>query len=59
MALLVRHSRGVAPTAAGALLHTRALGILNLIEETRREVSSRGRESSEAIRSRAASRVLQ
>lgn len=50
VALLVRHSRGVEPTPAGALLHARALGILNLIEETRREVSSRGRESSEAIR---------
>jgi LysR family transcriptional regulator, nitrogen assimilation regulatory protein len=50
VALLVRHSRGVEPTPAGALLHARALEILKLVEESRREVSARGQESSEAIR---------
>jgi LysR family nitrogen assimilation transcriptional regulator len=49
-ALLVRHSRGVGPTRAGSLLHTRALAILKLVEETRREVSSCEREESEPIR---------
>ena len=34
VALLVRHSRGVEPTAAGVLLHVRALAILRLVEET-------------------------
>jgi LysR family nitrogen assimilation transcriptional regulator len=50
VALLVRHSRGVEPTKAGSLLHARALTILKLVEETRREVSACEREQSEAIR---------
>ena len=50
VALLVRHSRGVEPTKAGSLLHARALTILKLVEETRREVSACEREESEAIR---------
>jgi LysR family nitrogen assimilation transcriptional regulator len=50
VALLIRHSRGVEPTPAGALLHTRALAILKLVDEVRKEVSARDREGSEAIR---------
>jgi len=50
VALLVRHSRGVEPTKAGSLLHARALTILKLVEETRKEVSACEREESEAIR---------
>jgi LysR family nitrogen assimilation transcriptional regulator len=48
--LLSRHSRGVEPTKAGSLLHSRALTILKLVEETRKEVSSCEGEISEAIR---------
>jgi LysR family nitrogen assimilation transcriptional regulator len=50
VALLVRHSRGVEPTRAGSLLHARALAILKLVEEARREVSACDREESESIR---------
>jgi LysR family nitrogen assimilation transcriptional regulator len=50
VALLVRHSRGVEPTKAGSLLHARALTILKLVEEIRKEVSACEREESEAIR---------
>ena len=50
VALLVRHSRGVEPTRAGALLHARALAILKLVEETRAEVSACDRGGSESIR---------
>jgi LysR family nitrogen assimilation transcriptional regulator len=50
IALLVRHSRGVSPTKAGKLLYSRALEILHLVEETRKEVSAAEREDSEAIR---------
>jgi LysR family nitrogen assimilation transcriptional regulator len=38
VALLVRHSRGVAATAAGRLLYERATGIVQSVEETRRAV---------------------
>jgi LysR family nitrogen assimilation transcriptional regulator len=38
--LLVRHSRGVTPTAAGRLLQDRALRILADVEAARREVSA-------------------
>ena len=38
VALLVRHSRGVEPTKAGSLLHTRAVSILKEVEETRKDV---------------------
>jgi LysR family nitrogen assimilation transcriptional regulator len=50
VALLIRHSRGVEPTPAGALLHARALAILKLVDETRKEVSAHDQGSSEAIR---------
>jgi LysR family nitrogen assimilation transcriptional regulator len=50
VALLVRHSRGVEPTKAGSLLHARALTILKLVEETRKEVADCEREDSEIIR---------
>jgi len=50
VSLLVRHSRGVEPTKAGSLLHARALTILKLVEETRKEVSACEREESEVIR---------
>lgn len=50
LALLVRHSRGVEPTAAGALLHQRALDILRLVEESRREVIAAGGDDSESVR---------
>ena len=48
--LLVRHSRGVEPTKAGTLLLDRALSILKLVEETRREVAACERDESETIR---------
>src|SRR5687768_17244234 len=50
VALLVRHSRGVEPTKAGALLYARAISILKLVEETRRAVSECERGESETIR---------
>jgi LysR family nitrogen assimilation transcriptional regulator len=50
VALLVRHSRGVEPTAAGSLLHARAVSILKLIDEARKDVSACGREDNETIR---------
>jgi LysR family nitrogen assimilation transcriptional regulator len=50
VALLVRHSRGVEPTKAGRLLHTRALSILKAVEDTRTDVRSCEREQSELIR---------
>ncbi len=40
--LLVRHSRGVTPTAAGRTLHERAARILGEVEATRRELSALG-----------------
>jgi LysR family transcriptional regulator, nitrogen assimilation regulatory protein len=50
LALLIRHSRGVEPTKAGSLLHHRAVTILKLVEETRKEVAACGREDNEAVR---------
>jgi LysR family transcriptional regulator, nitrogen assimilation regulatory protein len=50
VALLVRHSRGVKPTKAGSFLYSRALEILRLVEETRKQVSACEREGSETIR---------
>jgi LysR family nitrogen assimilation transcriptional regulator len=50
VALLVRHSRGVEPTKAGKLLHTRALAILKLVEETRKDVTACDRANNETIR---------
>lgn len=48
--LLVRHSRGVEPTKAGSLLYARAVAILNLVEETRKEVSGCEQQQGEMIR---------
>jgi len=50
VALLVRHSRGVEPTKAGSLLHTRALEILRMVDETRKAVTACEREASETVR---------
>lgn len=50
IALLVRHSRGVQPTKAGHLLHARALAILKLIDETRKEVQACSGVEDETIR---------
>lgn len=50
VALLERHSRGVSPTRAGTLLHGRALSILALVEDVRREVSACESEETESIR---------
>ncbi len=50
VALLVRHSRGVEPTAAGTLLRDRAIDILKLVEQTRREVSAGSNSETESIR---------
>lgn len=50
VALLVRHSRGVEPTKAGSVLHSRAISILNEVEEARKEVRACEREDSEVIR---------
>lgn len=50
VALLMRHSRGVAPTRAGELLYARARAILTLVEETRREVAGLGQDEPETIR---------
>ncbi len=48
--LLVRHSRGVEATAAGALLQARALALLKLLDEIRSEVSALGGQDTEHIR---------
>src|SRR3954463_6711641 len=50
VALLVRHSRGVEPTKAGSLLYERAVTILKLVEETRKELADGDREQGETIR---------
>lgn len=50
IALLVRHSRGVELTKAGHLLHARALAILKLVEDTRKEVVACGGTDVETIR---------
>lgn len=47
--LLVRHSRGVFPTAVGALLFRRAADILQLVAETRRDVAALGGQSREEV----------
>ncbi|OWU83042.1 hypothetical protein ATO6_20665 [Oceanicola sp. 22II-s10i] len=41
VALFTRHGRGMTLTDAGALLHERAIGILNQVDITRAEVTSR------------------
>lgn len=48
--LLRRHSRGVEPTPAGALLYQRARAILELVEETRREVAGVAPDAAEPVR---------
>ena len=49
VALLCRHSRGVAPTRAGRLLYERACEVLRLLEETAREAAALGRHEREGI----------
>jgi LysR family nitrogen assimilation transcriptional regulator len=49
VALLVRHSRGVAATAAGRLLYERASGIVQSVEETRRAVMALGASHCETV----------
>jgi LysR family transcriptional regulator, nitrogen assimilation regulatory protein len=48
--LLLRHSRGIAPTAAGALLLERAREILSLVERTGRDVVALAGAAAETIR---------
>jgi LysR family nitrogen assimilation transcriptional regulator len=50
VALLVRHSRGVEPTKAGHLLRERAIAVLKLVEEARKDVRSCGKDDIETIR---------
>jgi LysR family nitrogen assimilation transcriptional regulator len=50
VALLTRHSRGVEPTRAGALLHRRAQEIIALVERARSELAAAGHDMSESIR---------
>lgn len=50
VALLIRHSRGVQPTPAGTLLHTRALEILDLVDRARKEVAAHDAQDGEPIR---------
>jgi LysR family nitrogen assimilation transcriptional regulator len=50
VALLTRHSRGVEPTRAGKLLWSRALAILKMTDEARKDVAACEREASESIR---------
>lgn len=50
MALLTRHSRGVAPTKAGELLYQRALEIIALVERSAAEITAAGKDTTEAIR---------
>jgi LysR family nitrogen assimilation transcriptional regulator len=48
--LLIRHSRGVEPTAAGTILRDRAIDILKLVEQTRKELSAGADSEKEFIR---------
>ncbi len=48
--LLSRHSRGIEPTEAGKLLHTRAVAILKQVEDARRDVSATGANTHEKVR---------
>lgn len=50
VALLVRHSRGVEPTPAGVLLHSRALEILDMVDRARKDVAAHDAQGGEAIR---------
>lgn len=49
VALLDRHSRGVATTPAGQILYERALEVLALVERTRREVAAAAPDAVETI----------
>lgn len=48
--LLVRHSRGVAPTNAGTMLYSRAHEILRLVRETATDIARSGTAERESIR---------
>lgn len=48
--LLVRHSRGVEATKAGAILRERAIEILNLVEQTRKDITEGNCGEAETIR---------
>jgi LysR family nitrogen assimilation transcriptional regulator len=48
--LLIRHSRGVEPTKAGALLYSRAIEILALIDSARSEIASCNNIATESLR---------
>ena len=50
VSLLVRHSRGVDATKSGRRLYDRAVEILKLVEDTRREVIASKGNPTEAIR---------
>ncbi len=50
VALLVRHSRGVEPTPAGRLLRERAVEILKLVEQTRKDLRAGELIDTEALR---------
>jgi LysR family nitrogen assimilation transcriptional regulator len=50
VALLVRHSRGIAPTRAGNLLYARAQSILSLVDAVRGEVTSSEADATETVR---------
>jgi LysR family nitrogen assimilation transcriptional regulator len=50
VALLVRHSRGVEPTKAGKLLYDRAVEILRLVEDTRKQIAAVEGDPGETIR---------
>jgi LysR family nitrogen assimilation transcriptional regulator len=50
VSLLTRHSRGIEPTKAGKLLYERALEILKLVEDTRKDVIAAESGPAEAIR---------
>ena len=50
VALLVRHSRGIEPTAVGATLYDRAIAILRLIDEARQEITASGGRAVEPLR---------
>ena len=50
VSLLSRRSRGVQPTAAGTLLHTRELEILDLVERVHEEVAAYDEQVGEPIR---------
>ena len=50
VALLVRHSRGIEPTAAGTILYDRAITILRLIDEARQEIAASSGRAVEPLR---------